>query len=504
MRRLPLLVTGATGHVGHAVVRALAARRPLVLLVRPGRDEGARERVARLFPGDGEASPRVRAALAAGDVEVVEGDVSEPGLGLVAAARARLAATLGGIVHLAARTDFASGDAADYRPANVDGTRHVAELALAAGCPLVHASTHAVAGDRAGTIAEDDLDVGQGFHNGYERSKLEAEVLLRGLGAERGLAAACLRLGIVLPDAPVDGIPTGSGPLVYLEHLARLEGDGRSGGVREVRIEGDPQAHLHLTPIPFVVRALVASLDRCDRAVPTYHVTPARPFPLARVVAAGNAVVRGLRVAIAPEGEPFAPDRFEAALARRCRAYRPYHFLRATCDRRRFAADLGPAAGPDGADDAWLGRVFAAHLERFRARGRGAAAPPAGPHADVARYFARFLADKTGRRLVPGLETLTADFTVSVPVAGRFRIAVDGGRLVRAGPAPAPGPARAFDYEIDGDGFLDVVAGRTRPADLFFAGRVRIRGDLFAALATATALGDFFRLHPYASSEPRA
>jgi hypothetical protein len=195
-------------------------------------------------------------------------------------------------------------------------------------------------------------------------------------------------------------------------------------------------------------------------------------------------------------------DRLEAALERRCRVYRPYRFYRATYDRRRFAADLAAAAGKDGATGTWLARVFARHLEAWRraapakAAAAVAAASPAAPL--VNGYFERFLADKTGKRLVPGLASLSAAFTIAVTGAGTFAIEVREGMLVRAGRLEdGAGAARAFGYEVDAASFLAVASGRVRPADLFFRGRVHLRGDLFAALSTATALTEFFARYPY-------
>jgi nucleoside-diphosphate-sugar epimerase len=72
----------------------------------------------------------------------------------------------------------------ESRAINVEGTRRILEFgdlcARRGGLRrLGHVSTAYVAGGRRGAYGEDDLDVGQGFRNAYERSKFESEQLVR-------------------------------------------------------------------------------------------------------------------------------------------------------------------------------------------------------------------------------------------------------------------------------------------------------------------------------------
>ncbi|HEX7299212.1 MAG TPA: SDR family oxidoreductase, partial [Solirubrobacteraceae bacterium] len=84
---------------------------------------------------------------------------------------------------------------------NVDGTGNVLEFCLEAKDLQRHAyvSTAYVAGAHSGAFGEDDLDVGQRFRNPYERSKFEAERLLRERAV--GLPLQVLRPSIVVGDS---------------------------------------------------------------------------------------------------------------------------------------------------------------------------------------------------------------------------------------------------------------------------------------------------------------
>ena len=103
------------------------------------------------------------------------------------------------IVHCAASISFEL-PLAQAREINVHGVARVIELArdiAAGGClrRLVHVSTAYVSGRHAGRFGEADLDLGQEFRNTYERSKHEAEHLLREAG---DLPAVIARPSIVV------------------------------------------------------------------------------------------------------------------------------------------------------------------------------------------------------------------------------------------------------------------------------------------------------------------
>jgi thioester reductase-like protein len=116
----------------------------------------------------------------------VPGDVESPGLGIEPARRRELAAEIGDVVHSAASVSF-SMPLEEARQINVEGTRRALEFAQL--CrergglhKFAYVSTAYVAGDHPGRFAEDELEVGQRFRNSYERSKFEAERLVRGDG----------------------------------------------------------------------------------------------------------------------------------------------------------------------------------------------------------------------------------------------------------------------------------------------------------------------------------
>ncbi|HEY0193225.1 MAG TPA: SDR family oxidoreductase, partial [Kofleriaceae bacterium] len=183
-----VLVTGAAGQLGRALIaawRAAQPGRPIIALVRAPDREAARRRLGPI--GD--------------QVEVICGDVARPELG-VDDWRA-VAARTSTIVHAAAHLELGAGWDA-HAAANVDGTAEVARLAAAHGLAWHHVSTLSVfvSTDRpAGVHREAALPDGAAVaHGGYAQTKLAAEAIARAAGA-----ATIFRLGLLVAASPRPG-----------------------------------------------------------------------------------------------------------------------------------------------------------------------------------------------------------------------------------------------------------------------------------------------------------
>lgn len=194
-----LLLTGGTGFVGmELLARALERTdRSVVTLVRAEDDAAARIRVDRVLDDLFGA----RAGTVRGRVVAVAGDLERPGLGLQPRTREQIAERVTTVVHSAASVSFTLPLPA-ARSVNVEGTRHMlelAELVAVRGDGLEcygHISTAYVAGEHTGRFGEDAHDLGQRFRNTYEQSKFEAEALVRA----SALPTRILRPSIIVGD----------------------------------------------------------------------------------------------------------------------------------------------------------------------------------------------------------------------------------------------------------------------------------------------------------------
>ncbi len=192
-----VLITGASGFVGSAVLRALDGRRlTLRALVRS-------------------SSPRNN--LAGVNCEVVEGDMRHI---------ADVSHALEGVrwlYHVAADYRLWARDPLDIVRANLEGTRTVMEAALSRGVErIVYTSSVATlrAPEQPTPIDETaPLAEGEGI-GAYKESKVAAERLVERLVAERGLPAV-----IVMPSTPIgprDIKPTPTGRVVVEAAMGRI------------------------------------------------------------------------------------------------------------------------------------------------------------------------------------------------------------------------------------------------------------------------------------------
>src|SRR5262245_3655090 len=169
-----VVITGASGHIGANLVRALVER-------------GIRPRV--LVHDD-------RRALEGLDVETIAGDVLDP----ASLAAAFDAADI--VYHLAARISIVGSDELQTRAVNVEGTRNVVKVCLRArGGRLVHfSSIHALSTQPVDEPVDETRPLtGHAPAPHYDRSKAdgEREVLA---GVARGLDAVILNpTGVIGP-----------------------------------------------------------------------------------------------------------------------------------------------------------------------------------------------------------------------------------------------------------------------------------------------------------------
>ena len=104
-----------------------------------------------------------------------------------------------------------------------------------------------VSGNRHGTIYEEDLEAGQKFHNGYERTKYEAEQIVR--NAMRQLPITVIRPATIVGDTRTGEIDKLDGPYYLMVLIAT-----NASGLR-LPLLGRGDAPLHLVPIDYVIDA---------------------------------------------------------------------------------------------------------------------------------------------------------------------------------------------------------------------------------------------------------
>ena len=339
-----VLLTGATGFVGKEILdRFLDRDRRVFALVRADDDDAAARRL----------SPHARLTAVAGDIE-------RPGLGLAPATAAKLAEEVSTVVHCAASVSF-DLSLEESRRVNVEGTRNV--LDLAQRCErlerMSYISTAYVAGEPRRLFQEDELDVGQRFRNPYERSKFEAERMLR--EQADGVPLQVLRPSIVVGDSRTGR--TSSFNVLYgpLKALAR--------GAIPV-IPGRRGSPVDVVPVDYVADRTVDLAEQGSDG--TYHLVAGRnATTVGRLLDLASTRFGRRPPAVLP---PTAYRRLLHPLLRRkysglrrMEVYFPYFSMRVRFDDRR----LGPAPPVEGYFHRLIAFAEAARWGRRRADNGG-------------------------------------------------------------------------------------------------------------------------------------
>jgi alcohol-forming fatty acyl-CoA reductase len=164
LRGKHILLVGATGFIGKVWLANLLGDLPeigkIYVLVRHRRSITAAERFQKVVGESPVFEPLAQrhgskfAQFLAERIEVLDGDVSKPGLGMDEGTRARLGRTVDLVVNSSGLTDF-NPDLRDALASNVDPVAHLLDfLRSSHHAAYLHLSTCYVAGERDGRVTE--------------------------------------------------------------------------------------------------------------------------------------------------------------------------------------------------------------------------------------------------------------------------------------------------------------------------------------------------------------
>ncbi|EAQ79142.1 SDR family oxidoreductase [Blastopirellula marina] len=424
------LLTGATGLLGRYLIRDLTlADVPLAVVVRRSRFESATQRIETAM-----AYWEAELGRALVRPVVLEGDITQSGLGLSAADQAWVAENCDTMVHSAASlTFYADSEEGEPWRSNILGTRHMLGLCRDAGIrKLHHVSTAYICGTRRDVIREDEVDVGQEPSNDYESSKLTAEKEVR--AADFLDVLTVHRPSIIVGDAETGFTVSYHGfytPLRLVHAMVTSlpwESFVQCDLLGALQLDGSERKNL--VPVDWVSKAMTEVIARPDLHGETYHFTNPKPATVAEMLAALASMVMKL----ARPDEPFtgnkniSVDEIGETFREQMGVYQSYWSDDPAFDSTRTEQALPDLPCPV-VDDAMMDRLISFALEKNFGWPREATAKIKFPVAeDLAPWLANAnqLAQESSDRRYVSLQICGSG-------GGQWHMIVDHGRLVGVG-----------------------------------------------------------------------
>ena len=261
--RESIFLTGFPGFIGERLVEKLVkSETQFFLLVEPRFVEKAMAAVEEI--AEATETPLESFSL-------LEGDITQPGLGISDADLETIQFETTDVYHLAAAYDLAVAKDVAYR-VNLEGTKNVNDFV----CSVKnlrrynYVSTCYISGKRTGDILETDLEHNAGFRNNYEETKYLAEIEVERLKAT--LPVTIYRPSVVVGDSQT-GETTKYDGIYYLVHYLR-----KAPILLRIMNVGNNDVRLNLVPVDFVVDA-IATLAH-DQVALGKTIALADPDPL--------------------------------------------------------------------------------------------------------------------------------------------------------------------------------------------------------------------------------
>jgi thioester reductase-like protein len=260
-----VLLTGGTGFLGAYLIAEIldTTAAEVYCLVRPTRGEAGKQRIERqmrsygVWRNDERWLDHWHTRL-----QVVDGDVTLPRMGLADATYMALARDIDAILHGAAHVNFIYPYEA-LRGTNVVGIHEIIRFAFETRIkPVHHLSTAAIwpMGARQTFYEKDTIEHGQVLNLGYDEAKWVGERCLLN-AQERGLPVARYRPGEVGGDSVTGRCVT--------EHflIASIKGFLQFGAFPDLDIEVD------VAPVDYVARALIHLMFKRNPLGRAFHLT---------------------------------------------------------------------------------------------------------------------------------------------------------------------------------------------------------------------------------------
>ncbi len=209
-------------------------------------------------------------------INLIEGDITKPGLALGVQDKAYLESKNLIFWHLAAIYDLAVPRDLAWQ-VNVEGTRIVHEFLSSVPnvARYVYFSTAYVAGNRQGILYENELKRPQAFKNYYEETKYEAELLVNKL--KKTMPVTIIRPGIVRGHAVTGETIKFDGPYFFLNLIDRIK------LLPFIPFVGRSKSYINVVPIDYILEASVYLSKREEAAGETIHLTDPHPHPVEEV-----------------------------------------------------------------------------------------------------------------------------------------------------------------------------------------------------------------------------
>lgn len=488
-----VLVTGATGFLGHYLLAQLCRRTTarFRVLLRPPIHDG-RGRLRRLLEDLG---LDLDALVGDGRIELAEHE-------LPATLDPSLLKGIDTVIHAAGSTCFQSNAAGEPQRTNVDGTRVLLKAAAEVGVRhFVLISTAYVCGRRTGTIGERAYADPPEFSNAYERSKWEGERLALRWAVGDRVTTIC-RPSILFGDTESGRATNFNG--IYLiaratEILSRAVADDPVLDRHRIplRIFGHPDATSNLVPVDWVAARVTDVLldDRLHGQV--HHLTNAHPPTHAEIK-------RWLEEHFDIEGGIFCGDslpldaanHYEDLFYSLGNVVRDYFRRGLTFESRASSNKRGSqrmVSRPDFLRSLRLAQAcqWGRSMKALTTR------PVSHTNVDPRWYFEEFLPWAVPRSTIAEMKTLTTAvrFVVDGDSCGEWVCRFDAGRLVEVHHGEN-GMVEEFGYRMSSEAFHGIVTGRIALQAAFFEGRAEMSGNTDRALRMVPIMSSFLKEFP--------